>query len=363
MVLLVTLVGIAAWAAGRALSTRDGATVAKTFEKKKTICVGRFLIDVPVNAELSLSHEMMDGFDIETAEESEAVFRERMAAREAEIDAAGVRTDSRGPSGIVEARDLQIPGMVGRVLIYGRTRSYSMEGDRRIDDEWMSIEAHVHLNGQSFALSMKYADPPDAQAAVALLARLRLRGADEIPSAPGFCISRGVFADPLPPHKTEHVVMHLGLPGHSDMGLAFSSDPGGRTDDGLLARVAVTDAEASPDEKLRVTKLRSGKRNINGALGEEELERVRELNFTTGYSFMWEAPGVAGDLLQPHLELDMVTGSNPRPGGVPVGSSMHEDAALALWESISSSIRLRPVTPPDGRPATHTPPARDFDPM
>jgi hypothetical protein len=138
------------------------------------------------------------------------------------------------------------------------------------------------------------------------------------------------------------------------MGLAFDSIPGGHTDRSLLARVADTDAEASADEMLRVTKLRLGQRTINGIDGEEVLERVRELNFTTGYSFMWEVAGVKDDPLQPYLLLNMETGTNPRPGGTPVDSSLHEDAVLALWDSISSSIRLRRS---DSPPQADPPPA------
>jgi hypothetical protein len=137
------------------------------------------------------------------------------------------------------------------------------------------------------------------------------------------------------------------------MGLAFDVMPAGRTDRSLLVRVADIDAEASADELLRVTKLRSGKRSINGIDGEEVLERVRELNFTTGYSFMWEAHGVENDHLQPYLLLNMETGTNPSPGGKPVDSSLHEDAVLELWNSISSSIRLRKS---DSPPPTDPPP-------
>jgi hypothetical protein len=49
----------------------------------------------------------------------------------------------------------------------------------------------------------------------------------------------------------------------------------------------------------------------------------------------------------------METGTNPRPGGKPVDSSLHEDAVMALWDSISSSIRLRKsdAPPPADSPA------------
>jgi hypothetical protein len=32
---------------------------------------------------------------------------------------------------------------------------------------------------------------------------------------------------------------------------------------------------------------------------------------------------------------------NDRPGSKPVDTTLHEDALLALWDSIASSIRLR----------------------
>jgi hypothetical protein len=314
-------------------------------EKMKTVCVGRYLIDVPGEAEIGLSGQMISGFTIDTIEESEAAFHERVATREASIVAQGNDIGTTRAGGLIEARDLRVAGMFGRAFIYGRDRTYGFEKGRRVDVEWVSVEVHAHLAELSFTLSKKFANEGDAKVAETLLTRLRVRGDDEIPSVPGFCIWRGVFAEPLPEHTNEHVVFHLGLPGHPDMGLALSSVAGGRIEDGLLDRVAVTDAEASADETLRVTKLRSGKRNINGIEGEEVLERVRELNFTTGYGFMWEARGATDDLLQPHLLLNMETGTNPRPGGKPVDSSLHEDAVLALWNSISSSIRLRKSDP------------------
>jgi len=358
--LIVLLAGLACagtWAAGQVRSIRDRSEVAKMTDKMKTVCVGRYLVDVPGEAETSLSGEMISGFTIDTVEESESSFRERISARESVIAAQGKDANTAQAGGLIEAHDLRTAGLVGRTLIYGRDRTYGFEGGRRVDIEWVSVEVHAHLKGVSFTLSKKVANDSDARLAETLLTRLQVRGDDDIPSIPGFCIWRGVFAEPLPEHTNEHVVFHLGLPGHPDMGLALSSVAGGRIDDGLLERAAVVDAEASADEMLRVTKLRSGKRNINGIEGEEVLERVRELNFTTGYGLMWEARGGVDDLLQPHLLLNMETGTNPLPGGKPVDSSLHEDAVLALWDSISSSIRLRKSGPPPSADPPPEPPA------
>lgn len=314
-------------------------------ENMKTVCIGRYLVDVPSGAEVSLSGERISGFAINAVEESEAAFRQRIAAREAEIVKRGADQNGNGEGGMIEAHDLRIPDVIGRSFVYGRSRGYMMNGDRRVDMESVSIEVHAHMGELSFSLSATSKQKSSVKEAEALLARLQKRGEDEIPPVPGFCIWRGVFAEPLPEHKNEHVILHLGLPGHPDMGLALSSTPSGQTGRSLLERVAETDTEAPAEEMLRVTKLRLGKRNINGINGEEVLERVRELNFTTGYSFMWEARGIEDDHLQPYLMLNMETGTNPRPGGKPVDSSLHEDAVLALWDSISSSIRLRTVKP------------------
>lgn len=329
-------------------------------EKLKTVCVGRYLIDVPSDAEVQLAGARIAGFAIDTDEESETAFRDRVAAREAAIAAHGAQRrdeqDRARDGGLIDAHDLHIPGLIGRTFVYDRNRGYVMEGERRIDMASVSIEIHAHMEGRSFSLSATSKQEADAAEAEALLARLRVRADGEIPALPGFCIRRGVFVDPVVGKKNEHVTLHLGIPGHPDLGLAFNSMPGGRTDRSLLARVADTDAESSPDDMLRVTKLRSGRRTINAIDGEEVLERVRELNFTTGYSFMWEARGVENDPVQPYLFLNMETGTNPRPGGKPVDSSLHEDAVLALWDGISSSIRLRKSGPPPLADASPEPP-------
>ena len=326
------------WFTGHARGVRDS-TMATMTAQMKTVCVGRHLIDVPVRAKVSLSGEMIAGFTIVTFEETEDSFRSRVATREADIIALGEKADPERPGGLIEARGLQLPGLRARTFIYGKGHTHGFENGRRVDSEWVSIESHAHLGNLSLVLSKQYATVAQAGLAESLLARVRLRGEHEAPSASGFCVRRAVFTEPLPAHENEHVVLHVGLLGHPDMGLSLISIANGSTDEGLLARSAATDADASLGERLRVTTLRAGKRTINGIDGEEVLERVRELNFTTGYGFAWEARGAAHDNLRPYLSLNMETGTNPRPGGEPVDSSLDREAVLALWDRISSSLR------------------------
>ena len=312
--------------------------------KKKTLCVGRYLVDVPAEADVSFSGSMLDGFDIVANKESESAFRQRIGEREAEIAArrAGANADSEG--GMETARDLSIPGMVGRTFIYGRSRGYLMEGERRVDLEWVSVEAHAHMNGMSFSLVAEFAEEASAEEGEVLLAHLRLRDDDEVPIAAGFCVPGALFVDPLPAHKNEHVVMNLGLTGHPDLSFKLTSMGGTLPGPGLLARAARADATMRAEDRFLMSKLREGKRSIGGIDGEELLLRAREFNLTTTYGFNWEAPGAVGDPKLPLLSMELRTGISERSGGKPVDSSLHEDALLALWDSIAPSIRPRNVT-------------------
>jgi len=59
---------------------------------------------------------------------------------------------------------------------------------------------------------------------------------------------------------------------------------------------------------------------------------------------------VDSDPMRPFLSLELQAGISPEPGGMPAGSSLHEDAILDLRGAISSSIRLRPHALPEPEP-------------
>jgi hypothetical protein len=318
----------------------------------KTVCVGRYVVDVPAEAEVSFSGVIIAGLSVDTVEENDTEFRQRVAARESDLAARGPATDGTG--GMVEAHDLRLSGITGRTFIYGRNRGYWFEDGRRIDDEWVAVEIHAHTGGLSVSLSSKVADEVTVASAEALIARLQVRGKDEVPTAPGFCMSRAMFVEPLPSHKSEHTVMHVGMPGHPDLGLTLASIAGGEPETSSLTRVGQAEASTGADVLLRMNKLRERKRSINGIEGEEVLVRAREFNFTTTYGFSWDAPGSKDDLLQPYLSLELQTGLGARLGGKPVETSLHEDALLALWDSIASSIRLRKTVPGAARGLAET---------
>lgn len=343
--LVTGLVCAGAWATVQVRNMQDNALVSNMMAKKKTICMGRVLVDVPVDAGVSFSNELLDGFDIAEYEETDAEFGERLAAREIEIQASADRVEGKGPGGMIVARDLEAGGLKGRVLTFGRDHSYWFDNGRRIDREKVSVEAHAHAKGRSFSLRQRSASQDDAQRAEALLRHLQLRGEDEIPTAQGFCVWGAVFAEPLPQHTQESSAISLGIPGHSDASLRMMSIADIAPGPGLLARRAATDEETSLLVSLLVDKLRSGTRTVNGIDGEEALERFHELNFTTSYGFTWETRGRPGDVMQPFITMELQSGVSGYTGGRPVESSLRRDAMVVLWDTVMSSVRLHAGQP------------------
>ncbi|MDR2924798.1 MAG: hypothetical protein LBU76_02415 [Azoarcus sp.] len=60
-----------------------------------------------------------------------------------------------------------------------------------------------------------------------------------------------------------------------------------------------------------------------------------------GYGFKWEAPGKAHSLAEPNLVAELTDGIHD-PGGSGPPSFRDDEEALALWDAIIDSVRLRP---------------------
>ncbi len=133
--------------------------------------------------------------------------------------------------------------------------------------------------------------------------------------------------------------MFLRLKDHPDFLIAFDTMAGLKPDKSLLGR----DDEVKQEFEAHVHTLKRGARSIAGIPGEELIERFNEQNGTTGHSCEWESFSKQNDVLRPELSLEFTTGHSLRPGGKPVESSLSDGAVLALWDKISSSIRVRPT--------------------
>lgn len=330
-------------------SREDLKKVDNMTDRMKTVCVGRFLIDVPANAQVNLRLGLVQGFEVARHDESQEGFATRLHARETELSA---KTNMLGRKNIESIKDVQNLGFSGKVFVHGRYRGYGIERGQRRYFETISVEGYVHKAGATYSFMANTYDPDQAGVLPALLTQLADRAENDVPSDPGFCISGALLRDSSSRARSESVAMSASLPGHPDLGILFWTNSAAAQGGSLLKR---HEAAMGPLTRARTRTLREGERTINGYAGEEVAIKVTELNFATVFSFVWETPGSDDNVLIPHLSLELDTGMSPQAGGAPVQSSLSEEAVLLLWNKVSSSIRLRPTGP--GKVAeTGTPP-------
>ena len=280
----------------------------------KTVCLGRFLVDMPEEARLALARPRIDGFDISSFDEPDADFQVRLGQCEARLRATPDRLGgNRNLESVMEVKTDN--GVVGKIFVHGRTvregtRLRGLEQER-YRYEHVAVEALVHGRGMSFELSAEKYGPGQVNNLSKLVAKLVPNPTNEAPTEPGFCVYRAWFRDPLTADQGEEIMMHAELPSHPDIRflaiLAAGNEPAAES---LLERSAVTEAGLSLDEKKRVSRLRANRRTIDGIVGDELVRRVVEQNDSIGYSFWWEVDGTEDNVLIPHVLFQMDTGES-----------------------------------------------------
>lgn len=319
-------------------SAQDMKKVTTMTEKMKTVCVGRYLIDLPEEAVLRMKMPQVDGFDIARREETTTQYLAWLSQREA---ALGAKPNMLGRKNIESIHEVRGDNYVGKIFAHSRYRTSGTENGRQVFYESVSLEGSIHSNGATFIFNSEGDSASRIPALESMMRQLRNRTENEIPKIPGFCIDRALLADPAEKGRNENVVMVAGLPNHPDFGLLFWTNTARIQGAGLIERKAAA-MDALTRARTRV--LRERTRTINGLDGEEVALKVTELNFATVFGFEWETRGSGTDLHVPQLTLELQTGLSPRSGAKPVQSSLSEEAVTTLWERISSSIRLRPTS-------------------
>ncbi|MGX4640322.1 T6SS immunity protein Tli4 family protein [Massilia sp. SYSU DXS3249] len=348
----VTMTGVVATWAGAQIhderqARQDRQQVSRVTAKMKTVCVGRFLIYLPDEAQVELTQGRIHGLEIAAFDEPVDEFKARLARREAEIRARPDRPG--GDKNLEVARDIATEsGLTGKLFVHGRTvtegtRARGLELER-YRYEGIAIEALVHGHGVSIDLSADDYRPDRVGNLIKLVSQAVPNPTNKPPTEPGFCIDRAFFRDPLRAAQHERVMMSARLPSHPDIDFSLILLAGAKPEEkGLHERNAESHGRLSLAEKARIASLRTGRRSIGGLVGDEVAQRFDEENESIVYSFWWEVNGTADNVFIPHLSFKMDTGKSSRG---PVPSSLSREAATALWDKISSSIRLRPAQPP-----------------
>jgi hypothetical protein len=177
----------------------DRQKVAKMTGTMKTVCVGRFLIDLPAEATVRLRRGFVGGYDVaSTDRETDDDFTERLGALENTL------LDGKDEYGKLEsAKDLLSATGQGKVFVHNRRPAQTIENGHIVAIEDVDVHGllrlpHVSIDAQAQGMA------PGSEAGLArVLRRFRAMQPGEIPREPGFCLGHAIVLDPYDDADTE----------------------------------------------------------------------------------------------------------------------------------------------------------------
>jgi hypothetical protein len=186
-----------------------------------------------------------------------------------------------------------------------------------------------------------------------LAQELRPLADGEVPKEPGFVVKGGIVR--TQEWRAEGASSSFSLPffknpidpSTSLVSFSLNSLSMGVNGDKLLERLSPIQSTLLALSGVRV--IRKGQRTINGLPGEEYLYRERSNDGRwTVYSFRWELAAKAENIYQPQTSMFMnvklpVTVEYPEP------PFKNDEEALAFWDAVTSTLRLRPMQGRDGK--------------
>lgn len=303
-------------------------------------CIGRFVLDLPHDAEVYNEQFNYMGYSIESTQNISAQeFAQRVDARERELKTA-MRLDphrSFAATKIPWVHQVVRPSDNSRFFVFGR---YDVPQEEQVYD----VEGYAVSDKTLFTLKNTFGDGYDQMAiqnASQILRNIHPRGNWDIPPDSAFCFNGGVIkGKPL-----------LGF----DATLAVGLVPGRPSNLIVKLRESVdVDQQASLLDGLpafeiqlksltgRYKILRKGKRQFAGMQAEELLMAISE-DGVQKYHFYLLAPGVERDLSKPHTAIQLLFGAAPDSitSASEATSPVNEAEAIQAWDTVLSSFHYR----------------------
>lgn len=314
------------------------------FEKTKTVCFGRFMVDVPASATIVWGGTDVplgvtiyrDGVDevkglaqkfVDELKSEKAIYLNNIPLL-ISVD------ETRQPEGKI------VTGYEG----FEAMAELKISGFFRLNNDGVIIDARPLKRQKDEVIA-------DIKS---MARRLRQRADDEAPAEPGNCIEHFFLSDKQNPTQDdlmEHIRIGFRLKEFPDAHFSIyvaPSNPHNPEGDALQTQwKRIKEDPATPDEKAALAKIkffRESTRQIRDwKTGYEVLVRNPDEEHVHSYhDFQVKFTGVPHDQFRPYADIQFQTGV----GGNAAGStkaSLTDEEAIGVWDKITSTIRLRPT--------------------
>ncbi|MCK4152522.1 hypothetical protein HFK88_09780 [Ralstonia pseudosolanacearum] len=338
------------------------------FEKTKTVYFGRFLIDVPATA--TVVYGPVDASTrIERLPDEGGELSEYVAKRETELKSEIRYPRTKGLNRYEKTLDGAIPGQ--KILV----------GLKDFDGDFYKVESYIRLGNDLYIQETQAPVEPyrltDQQAGRPLISslddaiaelntsarRLRARADNEIPDAPGICLDGAFIDDSAGTLRFENIPLGVRLKEFPDVHFSIrASRNQGNLIESSALEPRIKQAEADANRMgmghwyRQIKVFRRGERQIEGWTGYEALVHLPEQeDVSPHHDFKFMGLGHPTDPLKPQLDVQMQTGVADNTIGNS-RASITDEEAVALWDKLTSTIRVRPVGGPGtGKAASNDP--------
>lgn len=315
------------------------------FEKTKTVCFGRFMIDIPASAIVVWGEvDVPLGVSIYTngADEVKTLaqkFIDELKSEKAiylnNIPLLISVDDLRQPEGKI------VTGFEG----FEAMRELKINGYFRLNNDGVVIDARPLKEDKDGTIA-------DIKS---MARRLRQRAENEVPTEPGNCVENAFLPDSPDDEKNhpgELISIGFRLKEFPDTHLSIQTHPSNPHDPESTSLKRqwkrIKEDPATPEEKQALAKIkyfRESTRQIrNWDTGYEVLVRnPDEENVHSYHDFEVRFTGVPHDPLKPYVDIQLQTGVADNAAGA-TKASLSDEEAIAVWDRITSTLRVRPTS-------------------
>lgn len=332
----------------RSMETAHRNRLVRLFEKTKTICIGRFILDVPYESEViygpaRLPHLIErvvgkgDKFDQMVQERKRVILAEESKLAWGDLvekgSLLGTEIDGQASS---------------QKIIFGVSRatgsSYMLESYQRVGSD---------IYVQEVTLFDKQYEKKVAELnSIAPL--LVPRSDDQLPIGRGICFDGAFLREPTE-SIYEYVTMGVRLSAFKDVHFSIEMTKKDRLveSDALEPRIRRAEVEARKSGAGkwydRVQVFRRGTRSIGDWTGYEYLAWKPAIGEASeSHVFAFVSQGAPSDPMLPVLDVALDTGVKGNEANL-IKPSITNEEALYLWDKLINSIRPRPIQPANSK--------------
>lgn len=302
------------------------------FDKTKTVCFGNFVVEIPSSATFVYGPSDV-GMPIEFLPGEGDNVAEHVATRLGEVE-----KDRR----FLDKNDIVTLSMFGKVVdgvVAGHKLVFGSN-----DHATYSIDSFIPVGRDLFIQHAGTAVSKDKALKTlnSVASNLRLRGENEVPTEPGPCIEGGFVSwrpeferASLGVRLKEFPDVHFSIEVVKNQNYLVESSE-------LEPRLKGAEKDAGSGYS-RIKFFRRGPRDLGNWKGSEALARMpAQKDGAESHQFVFVSLGALHDPLQPSLDVQLDTGVRDDRSAA-VKPSLTDEEAVALWDRLISSIRVRPT--------------------